>query len=125
MNGRRPVALVFATMFAAVVIGVTAAFATVYAGPKTWDQGWDQDGPYDSSSDRWVTDGMGSKNCNSGDGCYSRVAFIDSSGTWHDSYTDDNVNTITAEPSPDYQKKPYCKNNSDLVYIATCVYYDF
>lgn len=103
----------------AVAIGAASAFATVYAGPKTWLQGWDQDGPYDTPSYRFDIDGMGDKNSNSD----SRVAFIDSNGTWHASYTDNAINTITQEPNYNYQKKPYCKNNSSNVYVATCVYY--
>jgi hypothetical protein len=107
------------------IIGATSAYATVYAGPKTWLQGWDQHGPYDSSSDRWKTNGMGDKNCSGGTGCFSRVTFIDANGRWHVSYTDDSVNTITVEYSAGYTKKPYCQNNSSKVYVATCVYYDY
>jgi len=110
---------VFVILATAACLGAASAFATVYAGPKTWLQGWDQDGPYDTPGYRFDIDGMGDKS----EARSSRVAFIDSSGTWHASYTDDAWNTITQEPNYNHQKEPYCKNNSSYVYVATCVYY--
>jgi hypothetical protein len=60
------------------------------------------------------------------DGCYpscsSRVAFIDTSGGWTNSYTDSNSRTVRGIPegSQFYIKKALCKNNSSYVYTAQC-----
>jgi hypothetical protein len=97
--------------------------AVVYAGPKTWNQAWDQDGTYDSAGSRWVYNEMGPKSDDACSGsCESRVVFINTSGGWTYSYTDTFSWTITTIPpgSENYGKKPYCKNNSVYVYTAQC-----
>jgi hypothetical protein len=121
-NVKRPVVLFMIAVVAALAIGAATATAEVYAGPKTWLQGWDASGNFDSSGSRWYLDGMSNKSCY----CDARVAFIDTGGTWHVSYTDAQLNTGTGECAPGcigYTKKPYCKNNSSSVYTAYCEAY--
>lgn len=91
----------------------------VYAGPKTWLQGWEASGSYDSAaSNRWWWDEMDQKSCY----CYSRVAYIKPDGSWTYSYTDSSIATAKLIPvgQDNYTKKPFCKNNSDNVYTARC-----
>jgi hypothetical protein len=107
----------------AVLAGAAWAFCDFYAGPKTWLQGWDQGGQYDAIGFYWDYNEMGPK---SDDACYaactSRVAFIDTSGSWHFSKTDsfDYTQTIIPDGFESFKKKPYCKNNSSYVYTAAC-----
>lgn len=121
--GRRLLVMLGIGSFGALVLAAMA-FATLYAGPKTWYQGWDQDGPWDTAQARWDWNGMGPK---SDDACYpncsSRVTFIDTSSGWTYSHTDSLSWTETSIPSGSaqaYTKKPYCRNNSSDVYTAAC-----
>jgi hypothetical protein len=99
----------------------SVAQALTYAGPKTWHQGWDADAFYDGGPWWWYNE-MGNKSCGWIVGCYARVTFINTSGGWTWSHTDIAPDTYTWIPSGSefYTKKPYCKNNSDMVYTAHC-----
>jgi hypothetical protein len=119
--------LAFVSLAVVTVVVAAAAWAACgfYAGPKTWLQGWDQDGPYDGgqSGFRWDYNEMGPK---SDDACYgactSRVTFIDAGGNWHYSKTDafNYTQTVIPDGGEHFTKKPYCKNNSSYVYTAAC-----
>jgi hypothetical protein len=87
-----------------------------YAGPKTWLQGWDASGPFDSWDARWWYNEM-TPSCY----CLARVAWIDGSGNWRESnsWADRTVWTF-APIEVDRRFKPYCKNNSAVVYTAAC-----
>jgi hypothetical protein len=102
---------------------VAHAFTLVYAGPKTWLQGWDAEAAYDGGPPWWWYNEMGNKSCGWVVGCYARVTFINTSGGWTWSQTDIAPMTYTWIPSGSefYLKKPYCKNNSSMVYTAHCL----
>lgn len=127
MRRRLRVLVLAALIGAAITVGSALAYSTVYAGPKTWNQGWDADSFYDDSIiPSWDFNEMGPKADDicfiSSPPCTSRVTFIDGSGNWTYSHSDDNDWTVTSIPYPSYfyNKKPYCKNNSTYVYTAQC-----
>ena len=110
---------------AAVLISVPAALAGAaytFAGPKTWLPNYDASGAYDGGTfpyDVYVN--MTNKSCGGNSGCYARVALIDSGGTWHCSTTDTRSETWCQILSGyEFNKKPYCLNNSSLTYTAEC-----
>ncbi len=117
-----------ATVLTLVAIALAAAQVALagaaypFAGPKTWDQGWNASGSYDGGTypyDVYVD--MNNKSCGGTSGCYARVALIDGGGTWHCSTTDINTRTWCQILSGyEFNKKPYCANNSSLVYTAVC-----
>jgi hypothetical protein len=113
-------AFVLGASIVAAGVFALSALATTYAGPKTWNQGWDASSGYDSSPHWFYDNEMTNKSAPYD----SRVAFIDPGGNWSYSYTDASWDTWTLIPSPSeaYQKKAYCKNNSAAVYVATCIY---
>lgn len=113
---RRCTALFAAVASALVLCGSAFGSWYVYA-QKTWLQGWDASSLYDYAGARYVYSDMYDKSCR----CYSRVAFIDTFGNWHRSWTDATLNTTTYEWAEGYTKKGYCKNNSGSVYTASCM----
>lgn len=113
---RRQMAILLVVGVAAATLGTVAAYAGNYAGPKTWLPNYDASSSYSTS---WTTDSMYNKSCGNQNGCDARVAFIDSGGTWHDSYTD-NLPATTTFDFGSFNKKAYCKNNSTRTYTATC-----
>jgi hypothetical protein len=117
------IAIVMAVAASVFVAAAHAGAGNVtYAGPKTWLPNYAQDGDYDNSADRWEQNGMYAKTCGGNSGCWARVTFIKSDGTWTYSYTDIRAATEVTIPSGqwNYQKKPYCLNNSSLTYGAFC-----
>lgn len=120
----------FASALACVLVAaltfVAAAYASTdvtYAGPKTWLPQYAASGDYDSSYwNRWWSNEMAQKSCGGVNQCWARVAFIKTDGGWTYSYTDTTVATGVVIPPgyEDYQKKPYCLNNSPLTYTAKC-----
>src|SRR3569833_3469765 len=112
---RRFAALLVAAL-AAATIGVAAAVAGTYAGPKTWLPGYDAGSSYATN---WITDSMYSKSCGLQSGCDARVAIIDTGGNWHDSYTDNLPATITFDYGS-FSRNGYCLNNSSMTYTAAC-----
>ena len=117
-----------AALLAMIVLALVAAriahagAAYTFAGPKTWNQGWDAQGSYDGGSfpyDVYVD--MNNKSCGGSGSCSARVAFIDGGGTWHCSTTDTTSRTWCQILSGyQFNKSPYCKNNSTVVYTAVC-----
>jgi hypothetical protein len=109
--------LVAAFALALISCGTALGIANAFA-QKTWLQGWDASSSYDTPGARYLDMNMAFKSCR----CYARVAFIDTTGNWHKSYTDTAETTTTREwDNPYYTKKGYCKNNSSSVYTATCI----
>jgi hypothetical protein len=98
--------------------GASAWSQTTFAGPKSWLQGWDASGWWDTPNIRWQTVDMTAKSCY----CSARVAFIDNvSYGWSCSVTNSNLDTgCVFFYGYDFTKKPYCKNNSSTVYTARC-----
>jgi hypothetical protein len=125
---RRRICLLLATAMigAGIAASTVSAYATVYAGPKTWLPGWWEDSFYDGGNwpYPWNYNEMGPKLDDSCYGlCSSRVTFIDGSGGWRYSISNSFNWTFTSIPYPDYlffKKKPYCRNNSDYTYDAEC-----
>jgi hypothetical protein len=118
-----PAAVILVAALAGFAAAAYADVDVVYAGPKTWAQGWDAASFYDSSAgNRWWWDAMDQKSCGGNPSCLARVAFIKPDGSWTYSYSDSAVATATSPPigADNYTKKPYCKNNSSLVYVARC-----
>lgn len=106
-------ATVAIVVLATTAVVVATAFASTYAGPKTWLPGYDAASGYQTN---WYADTMGGKGTT---GYASRVAFIDPVGNWHWSYTDTLPNTTTfAGDNGNY--RAYCKNNDTVSYVASC-----
>jgi hypothetical protein len=129
MRLRLGMLLISALIGATLGVSAALAYSTTYAGPKTWYQGWDADAFYDSGViPPWDYNQMGPKSDNlchyyvDQPKCTSRVVFIDGSGGWTYSHSDDNDWTVTSIPYGwfYYNKKPYCKNNSPYVYTSRC-----
>jgi hypothetical protein len=109
---------------AAVTLAVAAGnasgatrFTDTFAGPKTWLQGWDAGGTYDTPPgfQWWYTEMTPS--C----WCRALVTFIDTSGNWHETWSYPSTLVSTFAPQElGLRLKPYCKNNSPNVYTAAC-----
>ena len=111
-----------AVTIAALVAAVRAgAVEVIYAGPKTWGQGWEATGSWDYNPACWYFNVMENKSCGYQSNCWARVAFIDNvSYAWHCSVTGIADATGCAQFNDTYVKKPLCKNNSTIVYTAQC-----
>jgi hypothetical protein len=111
---RFALALTVAVLATLVVSASGHAYGGIYAGPKTFLQGWWADSSYDT---HWFYDEM-DPSCV----CLARVAFIDPSGTWHESISWASRRVYTwADREYGIPEKPFCKNNSSVVYTAYCV----
>jgi hypothetical protein len=123
MSSRRPLLTALVVTVLALAMGAIASGSTrvynSYAGPKTWLQGWDASGPFDSASSQWFYNEM-TPSC----WCRARAAWIDMSGTWYESNSWPGHTIWSYRPLEKLQPmKPYCKNNSDNVYTAACNVY--
>ena len=101
-----------------LIQGASAFSQTTFAGPKTWLQGWEASGWWDTPNVRWQTVDMTAKSC----ACDARVAFINNVDYgWSCSVTNARLDTgCVLFYGYGYTKKPYCKNNSASVYTARC-----
>jgi hypothetical protein len=110
-------------LITAITLGFAAAHMAraatyTFAGPKTWAPGWWADWTYDGGIyPYWWWVSINHKTCY----CSGRVALIDGNGTWHCSTTDTQQETSCLLGSGyQFDKKPYCKNNSTSYYVAKC-----